>query len=187
MLIHHAPDGVWTGQSREIGERDPVPPGLIMTEAPPPVPEGKVAMWADGWVITDPPTSPALSAEAICRQIDAERDRRIDGGFEYMGHRFQSRATDRENIAGLGADAVEAIRDGAQAGDYFWHPEFPQGFGFITEANITVPMDAFQTRGVRAEGIGFKARLTLHARDLKDAVLAAEDPSSVDIMTGWPA
>jgi len=27
MLIHHAPDGYWTGQSLEIADRAPVPIG----------------------------------------------------------------------------------------------------------------------------------------------------------------
>ena len=135
------------------------------------------------WVEPEPVVP---TAEDICRQIDAWRDARINGGFSYMGHTFQSRATDRENIAALGADAADAIRDGAAAGDYLWHPDFPTGFGFITEANITVPMDAFQTKGLRSRGLAFKASQTFHARDLKDAVLAAEVPSSVDWQTGWP-
>lgn len=34
------------------------------------------------WVEPEPPVLPA---EDICRQIDAERDRRIDGGFAFQG------------------------------------------------------------------------------------------------------
>lgn len=169
------------------GEPLPLDPGsgwpLIDGYQYPPSDPARLEAAGAVWITPEPP---ALTAEDICRQIDSERDRRIDGGFPYMGHRFQSRPSDRENIASLGADALDAIRDGAQPDDYFWHPAFPQGFGFITEANETVPMDAFQTKGLRAEGTGFKARLTLHARDKKDEVLAAADPSSVDWMTGWP-
>lgn len=143
--------------------------GIVRTEVPPPV----------------------LTAGQVCDLIDNLRDARIDGGFEYMGHRFQSRASDRENIAALGADASEAIRDGKAEGDYLWHPEFPQGFGFINEANVAVPMDAFQMKGLRGRGTGYKAAQTFHARDLKDAVLAAEaagqDPSTIEWRTGWPS
>lgn len=140
---------------------------------------------------------PALAdlAAALIEEIDAHRDQLIDGGFTHGGHRYQSRPSDRENIAALGADAAEAIRDGAQAGDYLWHPEFPEGFGFITADNVTVPLDAFAMRDLRGRGTRYKAALTFHARALKDAALAAaaaEDLAAFDLVAsawreGWPA
>ncbi len=155
-------------------------------------PRAALTIWTDderaahGIVRIEVPAA-APSAEDICRQIDNFRDQRIDGGFEYLGHIIQSRASDRENIAALGSDAAEAVREGAEAGDYLWHPGFPAGFGFITAANIAVPLDAIQMKGLRSRGLAFKAAQTFHARDLKDAVLAAEDPSSVDWREGWPS
>lgn len=155
-------------------------------------PRAALTIWGDDdraafGIVRTEVQPPALTAEDICRLIDAFRDARIEGGFEYLGHIIQSRASDRENIAALGADAAEAIRLGAVAEDYLWHPGFPTGFGFITEANVVLPLDAFQMRDLRSRGLSFKAGQTFHARDLKDAVLSAADPSTVDWRTGWPS
>lgn len=35
-------------------------------------------------------------------------------------------------------------------------------------------------------GVAFKSGLTFYARAMKDAVIAAEDPSSVEWREGWP-
>lgn len=138
------------------------------------------------WVDPTMPEPHAPTAEELCVRVDEERDRRIDDGFMFEGHRFQSRPSDRENIAALGIDALEAIRLGAEAGDYMWHPLFPDGFGFITQNNETVPLDAYQMRDLRTAGMAFKGALTFYARALKDAVIAAGDGGAVDIKTGWP-
>lgn len=65
MLIHHVPNGYWTGQSQEVNERDAIPVGWIEAPTPPELPEGKAAMWADGWVITDPPQPAQVIAQPI--------------------------------------------------------------------------------------------------------------------------
>ena len=62
----------------------------------------------------DPALNPAP------QDVDAERDRRIDAGIEFRGVMFQSRATDRENIAGAAQLAFMAMVAGAQPGDLRW-------------------------------------------------------------------
>jgi len=193
MLIHHAPDGVWTGQSRQIGERDPVPPGWIMAEAPPPIPSGKVAMWVDGWVITDPPGPPAPTAEDICRQIDAERDRRTaldfaydfgatpavdDGGAQIAaGERLlQMRPEDQRNWQALQGAALTAIVSGA--------PDTT--LPMRAEDNWNIQTTAAQVLQVLAAMTAHGADLLFHGGALKSQVRAADDPASVDWMTGWP-
>lgn len=185
MLIHHAPDGVWTGQSREIGDRDPIPPGWIMAAAPPPVPEGKVAMWVDGWAITDRPEPPALTVEDICRQIDAERDRRIDGGFTFQGERLQSRPSDRENVMGAAQLAMGYLAAGGDPSSLRW-ADPDNDFVWITADNGTIALTAADTIAMFQAGVAFKSALTFYARAMKDAVIAAEDPSSVEWGEGWP-
>lgn len=159
---------------------------------------GRFLRLVEGVPTISPEFAPIPLAERLAGllvEIDAHRDQLIDGGFTHDGHRFQSRPSDRENIAALGADAAEAIRDGAQPGDYLWHPEFPAGFGFITADNVTVPLDAFAMRDLRGRGTRYKAALTFHARGLKDAALAAvaaEDVAAFDLVVstwreGWPA
>lgn len=122
-------------------------------------------------------------------EVDATRDQRIAGGFDFNGYRIQSRASDRENIANLGLDARDAVAAGAEVGDYFWHPQFPQGFAFITADNEIVPLDAHQMVALRDRGIEFKAGQTFYGRGLKDQVDAAADQAAldaIDLTTGWP-
>lgn len=122
-------------------------------------------------------------------QVNAERDKRIEGGFDFNGHLIQSRATDRENIAALAADAERAIAGGKQAGDYAWHPRFSQGFGFIVEDNSVVPMDAFDMRAMRERGFAFKADQTFYAVSLKAAIDLADDYATAAAVVqdaSWP-
>jgi len=193
MLIHHAPDGVWTGQSREIGERDPVPPGWIMADAPPSIPQGKVAVWADGWIITDAPEPPALTAEEICRQIDAERDRRTALDFAYdfgttpaeddsgaqiaAGKRLlQMRPDDQRNWQALQGAALTAAVSGA--------PDTT--LPMRAEDNWNIQTTAAQVLEVLAAMTAHASALLFHGGALKSQVRAAEDPAAVDWMTGWP-
>lgn len=135
------------------------------------------------WVVPEPviPTVDDLTA-----RVDAERDRRIDGGFTFIGHIFQSRPSDRENVMGAAQLAIAAIGQGAQPGDLRWaDPE--SDFVWITADNAPVPLDAHTTVAMFQAGIAFKSGLTFHARALKDAIIAAADPASIDIMDGWPA
>lgn len=125
------------------------------------------------------------SAEAICSRIDKERDRRIDGGFDWQGHRFQSRPSDRENLLGAAQLAIAAIGAGVQRDNLRWvNPD--ADFVWITEANDLVPLDAFQVVQLFQIGVAYKTALTFFARTLKDQVLSAEDPTTVEIDTGWP-
>lgn len=133
-------------------------------------------------------TKKAELVASMLSKVDNIRNTRIARGFTFEGHTFQSDVSDRENIANLGLDACEAISNGAQPGDYFWHPKFPNGFGFITADNQTIPMDAYQMSALRDRGIEFKASQTFYARSLKDQIIANadNDPESVNINDNWP-
>ena len=99
--------------------------------------------------------------------VDAERDRRIAGGFAFAGVRYQSRPDDRENIAGASTAALGAMMAGAQAGDYRWHGG-DSDFAWIAEDNSTVPMDA-QTMFVLGQAaMAHKQAMIFAARTLKD-------------------
>ena len=114
--------------------------------------------------------------------IDAERDRRIDGGVTFNGTRFQTRPADRENVAGATQLATLAVMAGAQAGNLRWHGG-ASDFAWIAEDNSVVTMDA-QT--VIAFGQAVAAHKSGHifaARALKDA-----DPIPADYTADgyWP-
>lgn len=135
------------------------------------------------WV--DPPQI-APTVEELCAAVDAERDRRIDGGFTFRGHVFQSQPSDRENVMGAAQLAIAAIGQGVQPGDLRW-ADPGSDFVWITADNALVPLDAHTTVAMFQAGIAFKSGLTFHARALKDAIIAAADPASIEIMDGWPA
>lgn len=141
----------------------------------------------DGETFSPPEPEPlVLTVEVICREIDAERDRRIDGGFVFNGVRFQSRASDRENIMGAAQLAMAYLAAGGDPASLPW-ADPDKDFVWIAEDNTIVPMTASGVVALFQAGVAFKSGLTFHARDLKDAVLAAEVPASVDWREGWPA
>ena len=138
-------------------------------------------VWVDPFVLE--PHVP--TAEELCAQVDQDRDARIDGGFNFLGQRFQSRPSDRENIMGASQLAIAAMGQGAGPGNLRW-ADPDKDFVWITADNDLAPLDAPSTVALFQAGVAFKSALTFYARGLKDALLAAEDPNSIDIETGWP-
>jgi hypothetical protein len=116
---------------------------------------------------------PAIEAALIVEEINRTRDQLIEGGFSFAGDIFQSRQSDRENIAAMGQLAKLAVAAGSPAGNLRWaYPD--QDFAFITATNAIMPMDAQTMSALFDRGVSFKAGLTFYARALKDAVIAAE-------------
>ncbi len=151
-------------------------------------------MWSDGWVIVDAPAPDAPTAEDICDQIDAERDRRQaldfaydfgdvvavldDGAQERAGIRsLQMAPRNKTDWLGQQARALDAMRR-----------ELPDTIIFIRvsdNANLLVPawlwLDVFEAGAARDE------RLMAFGGPLKTQVRAAADPLTVDWQTGWPS
>lgn len=99
--------------------------------------------------------------------VDVERDRRIDAGVEFQGVMFQSRMTDRENIAGAAQLGFMAVVAGAEAGDLRWsNPD--QDFAWIASDNSLVPMDAQTVVAFGKAAAERKQVLIFAARQLKD-------------------
>ena len=112
--------------------------------------------------------------------VDRERDRRIEAGMVFNGVRYQTRAQDRENVAGASIMALAAMVNGAQPGDLRWHlsdPDAPDAkdFKWIAEDNAKHPFDA-QT--FFAFGQAMAAHKSAHifaARALKDEEVIPAD------------
>lgn len=121
---------------------------------------------------------PVIKAE----QVNAERDRRIFGGFTFNGVRFQSRLEDQKRIAGAGTLAVVAIVGGAQAGDYLWHGG-AEPFAWIAEDNTLVPMDAQTVIAFGQAAAAHESANVFAARAIKDM-----DPIPSDFAADsyWP-
>lgn len=117
-------------------------------------------------VIDDQPQTghTGLTVEEL---VMIERDRRINGGFEFQGIRYQSRQQDMDNIAGASLAALAAITAGAQAGDYRWHGG-DTDFAWIADDNSLVPMDAQTMFAFGQAAMAHKQALIFAARALKD-------------------
>lgn len=130
-----------------------------------------------------PPSPPGPRPAPSAADVDAERDRRIDGGMVWDGVTYQTRPQDRENVAGASILALAAISNGAQPGDLRWHGE-DTDFVWIAEDNSLNPMDA-QTFFAFAQAMAkHKSAHIFAARALKDA-----DPIPEDYATNedyWP-
>ncbi|MDB1109698.1 DUF4376 domain-containing protein [Pseudomonas extremaustralis] len=133
----------------------------------------------DGWVVMESERpSPAHLAQSDGQwmlivsaptsiDVDVERERRIDAGVEFQGVMFQSRSTDRENIAGAAQLGFMAVVAGAQLGDLRWsNPD--QDFAWIASDNSLVPMDAQTAVSFGKVAAERKQGLIFAARQLKD-------------------
>lgn len=128
-----------TGDAQQYDQLGELPEDLTAESRPSPD-----HRWSgSGWEF-DPELHDANAAAArsqLQKEVDAERDRRIDIGVEFQGVLYQSRSGDRENIAGSAQLAFMAIVGGAQPGDLRW-ADPDEDFFWIALDNSRVPMDA---------------------------------------------
>lgn len=127
--------------------------------------------------------APVLPIVVTGGQIDAERDRRIDAGITFDGVLYQSKTTDRENIAGAAQMAFMAVVAGVQAGNLRWsNPD--QDFAWICAENTLVPMDAQTVVEFGRTAALRKSELIYAGRALKDL---PEIPENFTDDVWWPA
>ena len=126
----------------------------------------------------DKPTEAELAAlpwPAITTDdVDAERDRRIEAGMTFNSVRYQTRAQDRENVAGASIMALAAITQGAQPGDLRWHGG-DTDFVWISEDNSLNTMDAQTFFAFGQAMAAHKSALIFAARTLKDMATIPAD------------
>lgn len=177
MLIYQFDDErIHIGVSREIGDKAGAPPGWA--RGPLPLMTGnQVARHAPGigWVALD--ARPAKSATTLAAEraaawerIKAERDRRKGNGTALGGKWYHSDADSRIQQLGLfimGAN-VPAVQWKTMDGSF-------------------VTMSQQIAAGLFAAVATNDQALFTRAEQLRAAVMAADDPASIDISTGWPA
>ena len=124
---------------------------------------------ARGWIYDGKKFSPpALEVQQVTTdQVDAERDRRIDAGFTFNGKQYQTRQTDRENIAGAAQIAFMAIVGGAEAGNLRW-ADPDSDYVWIAMDNSLVTMDAQTVVDFGKAAAARKTQLIYAARELKN-------------------
>ena len=116
-------------------------------------------------------TEIAALANALCSQVDFDRDAKIANGFMFDGYLYQSAQSDRENVMGA---AMAAAAD----------PTFTTNW--ITANNSIIAMNATVVQSLFQTGVTFKGELTFYARNLKDQIMASDDPQSVYNGASWP-
>lgn len=122
------------------------------------------------------------SNRTLRHAVDAERDRRIAAGFVFSGVLYQSRAEDRENIAGAATAALGAIINDAEAGDYRWHGG-ASDFVWIAADNSMQKMDAATMYALGQAALAHKQAHIFAARALKDL---STIPTEFAADSHWP-
>lgn len=157
-------------------------------------PDGVFAGWlySNGAFTAPPPLELSLEGIRLAKlaAITAAADALLAAGAPIEGDLHVRLVPKREgeqpraDLAAMGAVAI-----GAMAGMMAWPETY--ALGWITEENIRHPLPTPQAGAALAERVGaYFAAVVQHARDLKDAAIAAEDEAAlaaIDIAAGWPA
>ncbi len=141
-----------------------------------------------GGVFSPPPVDlEALKAERKAA-VMAKRDERIDGGLTFGGHEFQTRAQDRENVAGASQLAALWLMQAGDANTLRW-ADPDRDFVWIDAVNELRPMSATTVIAFGRALAGMKSACIFHALGLKQAIDAASTEAeirAIDIAAGWP-
>ena len=124
---------------------------------------GMLAFLAGGGVI-EPYVAPAVTGS----DVNAERDRRISGGFIFGGSEFQSDAGSRENISGAQGLSLGAMIADPQGNSGLRWADPDVDFTWTSQANVEVPMTAAQCQAFCQAAMQYKTELIKVARTLKD-------------------
>lgn len=185
--------GCWTGETVEWNERAPIPERTIL-EPPPSLEPGEFALWLGAWTVVaekpDPPAPPSqfeANRLAVLAQIVAKVEALLAAGatIEHEEQILHVALTDasRADVGGMATTAMAAI-----GGAVPWPTSYSRGW--ITVENVRIPMPTPADGLSLAAQVGdYYASVVQNGRDLKDAVLAAEDQSdldAIDLEAGWP-
>lgn len=122
--------------------------------------------------------------------VEAEKVRRIEAGFPFLGKVIQSRTEDRENIAGAKMAAQDAKLLGAEAGEMSWQKRLdPEKgadvFAWITLDNSLLPLDADGMISLGYAAMFHKQRLIFIGNALKGRIAKGEAIGDVAADALW--
>ncbi|MBB3937665.1 DUF4376 domain-containing protein [Aureimonas phyllosphaerae] len=178
---------LWSEDEREafgvfpVGDGDPVPAGKRVVSSRIVDRNGR-PVWLS--LFEDEP------AEDVGAAIEAEKVRRIEAGFPFLGKVIQSRAEDRENIAGAKSAAQDAKLLGAETGELSWQKRLDatkgaEVFAWITLDNSLLPLDADAMIAMGYAAMLHKQRLIFVAKSIKDRIAAGEAIADVTADALW--
>lgn len=117
---------------------------------------------------------PATRA-AVIERINAERNRREQTRFPYLGKQIDSNPVSVQRISVATSTAQMALAAGV-----------PYEVQWACADNTILTLDAAGVLGMMQALGSYGLGLHMYSRDLKAAALASVDPESIDILTGWP-
>lgn len=148
---------------------------------------------APGWLYSDHvfsevPINLNLIKDGRKSEVMTLRDIKIDSGIIFEGHEFQTRAEDRENVAGAAQLATLWLMNGGDPNSLRW-ADPDNDFVWIDLYNQLQPMTATSMINFGKALATMKRQCIFHALSLKEAIDAAttkEEIRAVDITAGWP-
>lgn len=111
----------------------------------------------------------------IIEQINAERDRREQSAFPYLGKQIDSDPVSVQRITVASSTAQMALA-----------ASVPFEVNWSCADNSLLTLDAMGVLGMMQALGSHGLALHMYGRGLKAQVEASEDPESIDILTGWP-
>lgn len=116
-------------------------------------------------------------------QVNAERDRRTDAGFEFAGVMFDFDAKAKGDIAGAASNALIALTlSGKDPADLRWHGG-ASDFAWIAQDNTTMLMSAAKVLQFGQAAAAHRSAHVFAARALKDL---PEIPADYQDDKYWP-
>ncbi|WP_172428719.1 DUF4376 domain-containing protein [Azospirillum brasilense] len=152
----------------------------------------KAGNQAGKWIVTDADGRPALAdpptpewtlderRATVAAAVDALRDQLMGEGAEHGGKRFALTDVSRTDLGGMATTGALVLM-----GALDWPADYATGW--IALDNTRLPLPTPQDGIALAAAVaGRYAALVQAARDIKDAVLASDEPEAIDITEGWP-
>lgn len=112
---------------------------------------------------------------AVIEQINAERNRREQTSFPFLGKQIDSDPVSVQRITVATNTAQMALAAGV-----------PYEVDWACADNSILPLDAMGVLGMMQALGSYGLALHMYSRSLKAAVLVSDAPESIDILTGWP-
>lgn len=110
--------------------------------------------------------------EIMADRVHKIREDYLRGGIEYNGNRFDTKPETMQRITGA---VLSVMLDETFTTDW------------ITEDNQTVTLSAQDIVTLGKAFAEHESKMIMFARDLKDAILASDEPETFVINEGWPS
>jgi hypothetical protein len=117
------------------------------------------------------------------RSVNAERDKRVTGGFYYGPHKFDWDDATKARVTGAASLAGFAVGAGAQPNDLRWHGG-DADFVWILQDNSILPLDAQGMFAVSQSAMAHEAAHVFAGRAIKQS---GTIPADLQDNALWPA